>query len=120
METMHEEVSFAEWLANQLERKGWSAARLAKEAGVSKTVISRILQRKVQHPKPETCRAIAEALDVPVETVFRIVRYLPPVQEIPELVELASIMAKLSPESRQEIVENAKIRLKHELLSKKP
>ena len=60
---------FAEWLADELQKRRWLPQTLAEEAGVSPTSISNVLNRK-RSAGPELLRAIAKALDVSQVEIF--------------------------------------------------
>lgn len=51
------------------EAKGWSQARLAREAGVHQTVVNRVEKGTAQNPRIESIRLIAKALGVHVEAL---------------------------------------------------
>lgn len=98
-------ISFSDYLLDELKVKDWSQADLAKKAGVSRAAISDILSGR-RSPGVDLCTAIADALDLPPETVFRAAGLLPPMptynaaqQEI-----LNYKMAELTPEQRDELI----------------
>lgn len=76
-----------------MKKRGISPADLSHLARKDQGVISRILngQRK---PSPETIRAIAIALKLPPETVFRAAGLLPDIQIGDDLVEQADYIIK--------------------------
>ena len=88
---------FAEWLDEQLQPRNWSDYRLAKEAGVSHSVISKA--RAGVPPRWEACYKIATALNVLPESVFRAAGLLPP-SPTAVLEELAFHYNQLSPAGR--------------------
>ncbi len=68
--------TFGEWLEEQLRKRSWKAADLARAARVRDSTLSRILNG-TRRPSPEVCRAIAQALDVSPILVFRQAKWLP-------------------------------------------
>lgn len=70
--------NIADFIKAEIERKGWSQARLAKAAKLDSAVISNILNEK-RGMGWESARAIADALNIPAETMFRKAGLLPPV-----------------------------------------
>lgn len=61
---------------------------------------------QVRNPDAETCLAIAHALNLPPETVFRAAGLLPPVDEDTEYQEeFFHLLSQLSPQERQEILD---------------
>ncbi len=98
---MTEDMSFADWLTEQLHKRKMTQKDLADKAGVGKSAINKIARRMVMRPDPRTYVAIAKALDVSPITVLRIAGILPPDPELPELEDYKIILARLSPETRQ-------------------
>lgn len=72
---------FADWLIEQMNKRGWSQADLANAAGLNRQVISTYVNRQRQKPDSEVLVALARALHLPPETVFRAAGLLPPVSE---------------------------------------
>ncbi len=91
--------TFIDWLNKELINKGWTDYQLAKQAGISHSVISKARQGTL--PKWEACEAIARALGLPPETVYRKAGLLPSINADEEEFEIwkAKIMA-LKPEER--------------------
>jgi len=71
------------WIRAQLDERGWRPADLARHAGLTNATLSRILNGTRQ-AGPEVCTAIANALGVPPEYVFRLAGLLP---TLPPVVE---------------------------------
>lgn len=68
-------------------------------------IISRLL-RGERNPNPETLTAIARALRLPPETVFRAAGLLPPVSEVDELkADIIDLTAQMSREEQREVLE---------------
>jgi transcriptional regulator with XRE-family HTH domain len=89
-------ISFSEWLQKELERKGWNQSDLARAAHLGKGSLSDIIsgRRKVGS---EVARAIADALKLPPEQVFRAAGILPPEKEDPWVDEMSHKLGQLSP-----------------------
>lgn len=83
--------TFAEWIEDELHKRAWKPADLAREAGIKDATLSRILSG-TRNAGPDVCKGIARALDMSEETVFRrsgILSPLPPaVEEERELVRI--------------------------------
>lgn len=95
--------NFSEWLENQLKIRGWTQADLVKASRVTSAQISRILNG-TRDPGPDVCNAIARALVIPPETVFRAAGLLPPaLSSNPTLEEANYKLAKLQ-DWQQQIV----------------
>lgn len=71
METRHRETDLGRTLFEARESKGWSQERLSRESGVSRVTISKWESGQVETPKMVTLRRLANALDVPVESLLR-------------------------------------------------
>jgi transcriptional regulator with XRE-family HTH domain len=98
---MTEDMSFADWLTEQLHKWKMTQKDLADKAGVGKSSINKIARRMVVRPDPRTYVAIAKALGVSPISVFRIAGILPPDPELPELEAYKTALARLSPKMRQ-------------------
>jgi HTH-type transcriptional regulator, competence development regulator len=60
------------------ERREWSLARTAKEAGVSTAYVQKIERGEVSSPSPHKLRALAGGLGIPFEEVMRLAGYAGP------------------------------------------
>jgi len=103
---------FASWLEDELAARNWKPADLAARANVAQATISNILNsnREVGY---KTALAIARALNVPPDYVFREAGILPPspgTERDPTFQEIVDIMRNLPPEERQEVLEYALFR----------
>jgi transcriptional regulator with XRE-family HTH domain len=67
---------FPDWLQSELDKRQWSQADLAYSAGISRAVINKLLNKKT-YPQPDTLQAIARALKIPVESIYRVAWLLP-------------------------------------------
>lgn len=98
------------WLSKQLEKRGWSQRKLARQSGVSQTFISQTLSGDVK-PSVNFCYKIAQALDESPEKVLRLAGILPANQpEDDTLQELIELARSLPPEDREELLKYAKFR----------
>jgi transcriptional regulator with XRE-family HTH domain len=96
------------WIYEELDKRDWRPADLARKAGLSTGSLSNILKGN-RKAGPEVCRAMAEALGEPPEKLFRLAGLLPPLPE-PEdglLNEVTETFQSLSPEKRREVLEYA-------------
>lgn len=86
--------TFSDWLTSEIASRNMSPADLARASGKSQAVIGRILNNE-RKPAPETLIAIARALHMQVEEVFRVAGVLPPAKEksslTPRQVELLEL-----------------------------
>lgn len=98
------ELDFPDWLQNELNRRGWDQAGLASRSGISSAQVSRLITG-IRNPGTDTCTAIARALNLPPEVVFRKAGLLPTESEYTsEEKEAVHILRELSPERRQYIL----------------
>lgn len=116
-------VDFDQWLIYELNTRGISQAELARMAGVSNTAISDAISMK--HPPGfKLCAAIADALGLSPEFVFRKAGLLPPVGVVNDsehLDDFREILRHLTPEEVEELkrIGWVKINLKRESQSRK-
>lgn len=97
--------NFQAWLLNELDRRGWQPADIARKGRISKGTLSNILSGN-RRPGPEVCRAIAKALSEPEEKVFRLAGLLSPLSASNDatLVEIQDIVKNLSPDQQKEVL----------------
>lgn len=106
---MVNDISFSDWLNEQMRREKWSQADLARAAGIGPSTVYKMLNSKSKRPDPESCLGIARALDISPVTVFRAAKLLPADPEFPELDDLKFVVAQLPGQARQEILAIAKV-----------
>jgi transcriptional regulator with XRE-family HTH domain len=105
-----ERMSFVDWLDRELAERGWNDHQLAGRAGISHSVISKA--RRGTAPRWDACAAIAGALNIPADLVFRQAGLLPPLpDEETALVELRLLLPQLSPRDRLELVQIARLKI---------
>ena len=95
---------FAKWLEEELNRRGWRPADLARSAGLPDATISRILNSNAK-AGVDVCKAIAKALGEPQEKVFRIAGLLDPLpasEDSPTLQEIIDLAKRMTPEQREQ------------------
>lgn len=107
---------FTVWIVEELNKRDWNPADLAKKARMSTGALSNIMNGK-RKPGPEICRAIASALSEPPEHVFRMAGLLPPLpasNDGPTLNELVEIMKRLPDGEREQVLNYARMRYKNQ------
>jgi transcriptional regulator with XRE-family HTH domain len=101
---------FVIWLDQELLQHGWSDHQLARRAGLSHSVISKA--RSGTAPKWEACEALARALDLPPEIVFRKAGLLTPLPSEPaDLEEWRYLLFQLPERDRYELLQIARLKL---------
>lgn len=94
-------TEFRDWLMKMLKERDWSQSDLARAAKVSPTAISDIISGRRNIGK-QTARAIAGALKIPPEHVFRLAGILPPdPKEDPWVQEIMAKLDQLHPAQRK-------------------
>lgn len=88
--------SFKDYLRQQLDRREWTAADLARASGLSESVIGRWLKAATL-PSVDNARALANALERPMLEVVVAVGILAP-EEITATVEVGPRLSTLSDE----------------------
>lgn len=77
---------FKDWLLKEMGNRGWSQSDLARSASLNRAVINKLLNGPTT-PRPATLEAIARALKLPVEGVYRMAGLLPEIPEHDSFVE---------------------------------
>ena len=100
------DIFFAQWLELKLYEYEMTQSQLARAAGVTRAAINGVLSGK-RGPGPDLCNAIARALKLPPEIVFREAGLLPPKSEADEITERAQhiINTYRYPETRQQALD---------------
>lgn len=95
--------SFVNWLTQELNDRDWSQNRLAKEAGLSSSAMSRVMNG--DQPSFEICKSIARALKVMPETVLYMSGLLPkPPGYNPKADELQGHFAAMGEDDQDELL----------------
>lgn len=102
---------FIHWLDSELARMGWNDYQLSLQAGISHSMISRA--RRGTPPGWDVCEALARALHVPADLVFRKAGLLPDEQEDEAGFERWRKVLALLPEAeREELLQIALLKLR--------
>jgi len=97
---------FKDWLLTQIQPRGWRLADLARHSGVRYATLNHIFSG-TRGIGPDVCRALAHALGLPAETVFRQTGLLPAAPDltaIPEPLAVALVMLTALPPSEQQLI----------------
>ena len=95
---------FSEWLINELKNRNWSQSELATKAGLHRQVVSSYIGGQRQKPDVEILVAIARALKIPPEQIFRAAGYLPESKDITPDEEQLLYQYRLLEQDKKEIV----------------
>lgn len=105
-------LRFSEWLQEQMDRNDWSQTDLAERSGLSPGAIGNLV-REERNPSPDSLIALAHALKISPEEIFRIAGLLPELEERNQLLETINhLAAQLPPEDRQDVAEYIRLRLR--------
>ena len=100
-------IYFSEWLQEEMNKRNLTQADLVRLSGLTSAAISRIMTGS-RGAGPEACLAIARALDLPEEEVFRRAGLLSAKNEDPPtLGEWIHLYVSSSPEARKQMLELA-------------
>lgn len=105
-------LAFSAWLIEQMrERDNMTQSELAKASGLTRQAISYYLSAKSKQPDEFALQKIAEALDLPVEEVYRAAGILPPKIAKSDLIErILNLFEDLPPEEQENVMEYVKMR----------
>ena len=105
------EQRFSDWLTEVLEEKGWSYADLARKAGVTRGAIGNLVRGQRQ-PGPAILQAIAGALNLPPDNVYRAAGLLPEITvDESDLEKFREILSHLTPAERDEYAQIGWVRI---------
>lgn len=94
-----------EFLEKEMDKRSWKQADLARAANLDSAVISNIINGR-RRMGEETGKAIAHALNLPPEVVFRAANLLPQVPDLDPLTRQAEwLMGQLDPAAKQEAID---------------
>jgi transcriptional regulator with XRE-family HTH domain len=103
---------FGQWLEITLQEHELTQSQLARMAGVTRGAINGILSG-ARGPGPELCLAIAKALNIPPEEIFREAGLLPFQPDKDNLVELITHLSEQLPTDEEK--EDVAIYIRHRL-----
>lgn len=116
VELVSTDNEFAVWLEGEMNTRNWRPADLARAAGVPQATIANILNGN-REVGGKVALALAEALALPADLVFRRAGLLPPQsgpERDPTYQELLEIMRNLSPENRRDVADYALFRFRRQ------
>ena len=101
--------NLAKLIVDELNNRGWSQSELARRTGLNQGNLSRVLSGDRQ-PGSDVCNAIARALRIPPEKVFRAAGLLPALsgsEDDIKIGELLDIVKQLNQAERQDVLDYA-------------
>lgn len=99
-------LEFSEWLVNEMRKRDWSQAELARKSGLTRGGISNLINR-VRKPNADTCNALARALGYPPDYVMRQAGLLPRKEATdsdPRLKIIVHLVGQLDPDDQEEVI----------------
>lgn len=99
------------WLSQEIEQRHWSHRELARQSGLSNSLVSKTLSGKM-NVSITFCYKVAHALGESPEKLLRLAGILPPspASEDDTLQELIELARSLPPEDQKEILEYVRFR----------
>lgn len=111
MSFVSDRENFSRWLQREREKRDWSQNELATRAGLARQIVNRIEAGQVE-PAARTLQALATALGIPVQTLFRVVGYLPKDPSADPLIEEGiHILQQLEGEYKEEALRQLRMRM---------
>lgn len=105
---------FANWLTARMQERDWSQSDLARASGIHKQSVHYYLTKSVKPPHAHALSKIANALELPVEEVYRAAAHVPHPPELNEIIEeIVYEMEDMPKKDQQEIL--AFVRMKNDL-----
>jgi transcriptional regulator with XRE-family HTH domain len=105
---------FSDWLLNEMSKRKWSQADLARASGLNRQSISDYVNRRRTNPEPEALVAIAHGLTISPITIFRQAGLLPNSSGSGEQVKFEDwefLLKQMSPEDEAELRQIAELKI---------
>lgn len=100
------------WLSEELKQRKWSQGELARQAGISRSFVSRVLSGDAS-PSNNFCYKVAHALGEAPEKVLRLAGILPLASEDEQTAqEIAEIIRNLGPDRQRQLLDYARYLLR--------
>lgn len=107
------DMNFSDWLLEQMNKKGWAQADLARASGLNRQSISDYINRRRTSPDPDALVAIAHSLGISPITVFRKAGLLPDDGGIDvTFQDWEFLLKQMSPEDQEEMRQIAEMKIK--------
>lgn len=104
---------FRDWLTEELNRRGWSKSELARQAGLSPSIVSKMLLGD-RNITADQCIKLAQALGLSPVLLLVKAGILPPQESSndPTIEELLDIARQLPGPAREELLSYARFKLR--------
>ena len=98
-------MDFLEWLNAELNQRNWNQSELARKSGLTRQAISHILSGRSRTPDNKSLEAIARALNIPNDEVFRVAGIPVSKSKLSPLAERAAhLIESIDDEKEKEMV----------------
>lgn len=97
------DMDFSDWLLQEMNKRGWSQADLARNSGLNRQSVSDYVNRRRTNPDPEALVSIAKGLKISPITIFRIAGLLPEGGENASFEDWQFLLNQLPPEEQEEV-----------------
>jgi len=100
--------TFNEWLFSEMRKRRWTQADLAQQAGITRGAVSHLFSN-TRKPGVELLKAVAAALGLPRENVYRAAGLLEAEPEVtPRLREWIKLFVDADEETRELLLDHAR------------
>lgn len=101
---------FVEWVEQELNQRRMTRADLARVGGITRSAVSKFLNRQQKEAGKDMLSAIARAFEMPVEEVYRIAGEFPtrPTEQPPGFLEWMDLFLSANDDQREEMLEYAR------------
>lgn len=104
--------NFSRWLQEELNKREWTQADLARKASVSRAAVSDVMSGK-RNVGRDLAVAISTALNVPLAEIFRANGILPPMAETSARSrQVEHLLSQLPDDEYDGVIEYIKMRMK--------
>jgi transcriptional regulator with XRE-family HTH domain len=97
------DINFSDWLLDEMNKRGWSQAELARASGLNRQSVSDYVNRRRTNPEPEALVAIAHAFKISPITIFRKAGLLPEGSDNASFEDWQHLLTQLLPEEQEEM-----------------
>lgn len=106
------DTDFSNWLLEQMSKRDWSQADLARATGLNRQVISSYINMRRTNPEPDALVAIAHGLKLSPIVVFRKAGLLPDSNGADvKLDDWEFLLKQMSPEDEAELRQIAEMKI---------
>jgi transcriptional regulator with XRE-family HTH domain len=105
------DMDFSDWLLNEMNKRGWSQADLARASGINRQSVSDYVNRRRTNPDPDVLVSLSKGLHLSPITVFRAAGLLPPGGEHAVFADYEHLLSQLTPEEQDEIRQIIEIKI---------